>query len=183
MNMDWFEESKRSHDEQWIIDHADKVNWDIISAKQKLTVKIIEMFPDKINWLMYSKNNPYLTPEIIRSYAYKIVWSKLREDFYTNVDFLREFWEFIKWNKFVNCDDVGEDLIEEFQDLLSKRDWNDMWDKSFSSEFIRKHLEKLNIEFIYKTHQADEETEELIKGMLPEETIQQLDLEAEDYDW
>lgn len=185
--MDWFNASKYPHNEEWIIDNADKVDWNVISARQQLTIKIINMFLDKINWNLFSEN-PFMNINIIRLYTDKIVWDKLREEFYDNINFIREFKDYINWSNFIEHFNIiehklNEDILEEFKDNFTKRDWRNLSSKFLSHKFMIKYLDKLDLEFIYKAGLASEEIETLIKQILPSSTIHRLDLEAEEWDW
>lgn len=176
--------SSKQLSDNFLREHLDDVNWDILSRTNNFSIEFIREYQDKINWHEYSKREiiPY---EIFEEFQDKIIWNGI--SIYNHcIDkrFVKRFGHKLEpWNIICNnFNKIDEDyldslypnldadekerlyslhpLSEQFVEkhLKGKREWKryaaDV--RSLSEEFIRKHADKLDWHTLCSTQKLSE---------------------------
>ena len=70
--------------EDFMREFQDKLDWDIISTYQELTIEFVEEFQDKINFNNYAEYNQYISEDIVRKFIDRINLDCLLNSYYVS---------------------------------------------------------------------------------------------------
>lgn len=120
-----------------IIHTLSPFDWEIISARQKLSENFIRKYQDFINWDAVSNSQ------------------KL------SMNFIREFQDKVNWNNISYSQNLNMKFIKEFQDKIDLRRINR---QKLSKNFILKNIEKLDLYWISRgqEHLSDKLRDKLL---------------------
>ena len=127
--------------EDFIREFKDKVDWRYISMYQKLSEGFIGEYADRVSWYwvsMYQK----LSEGFIREFKDRVNWGCISAYQHLSEDFIREFADMVDWYWVSMYQNLSEDFIREFKDRVS-------WDciseyQKLSEDFIREFRDKLD---------------------------------------
>lgn len=147
---------------EWLREFSEYYNWDIISTRCNNEycddyLKILEEFPDKINW---DKVYRMLPERIIRKIPDKVRWDKVI--YYGNVSeqLLRDFPEHVDWKK-ASCAKRSKEFMRDFQDRL---DWGLLVRASpMTLDVLIEHEDRIDIDDLRRSVHLPHDT--LVKFM------------------
>jgi phosphoribosylanthranilate isomerase len=132
----------------------DKVNWDYISAHQKLSEDFIREFKNHVSWFWISAHQN-LSEDFIREFKDYVNCFGISRDQKLSEDFIREFKDYVSWDYISIHQNLSEDFIREFKDYVN---WDciSKYQKLFES-FIREFQNKVNWDYISKYQKLSED--------------------------
>ena len=135
-----------------IKEFQDKVNWENISACQKLSESFIREFKDKINWYNISIYQR-LSESFIREFKDKVDWFYISYSQKLSENFIKEFKDKVNWYFISIYQKLSENFIKEFEDKVNKNEYKAVNRKiSYQQKLkeVKEYCEKYNLEFDYK---------------------------------
>ena len=131
------------------LDAQEKVNWDSVSANQKLSEDFIREFKNKVHWA-YISIHQTLSESFIREFEDKVNWKYISLSQKLSESFIREFQDKLNWNYISSNHRLSESFIREFK---YKVDWYYIsYNQTLSENFIREFKDKININIQLKNH-------------------------------
>ena len=147
--MNYTEKQKELLNSIEIID-LENVDWNYISAYQKLTEDFIREFKDYVDWYWISKNQK-LSENFICEFKNNVNWNFISKYQNLSEDLIREFKDKLDWNNISKYQKLSEDFIREFKNNVS---WYYISEhQKLSPEFIKEFQDNLNIDednWLYK---------------------------------
>jgi len=138
--------------ESFIREFKDKVEWKCISVYQKLSESFIREFKDKINWYNISIYQR-LSESFIREFKDKVDWFYISYSQKLSESFIREFQDKVNWYFISIYQKLSENFIKEFEDKVNKNEYKAVNRKiSYQQKLkeVKEYCEKYNLEFDYK---------------------------------
>jgi hypothetical protein len=133
----------------------DHVNWNHISAYQKLSENFIREFKDKVNWY-YISYYQILSENFIREFQDKVNWDSISEYQTLSEEFIKEFQDKINFCRLniSSSQTLSENFIREFQDRV---EWIyiSSW-QNLSEDFIREFKDKVDWDYISSSQTLSE---------------------------
>ena len=103
--------------ESFIEKFADKLNWDTICITQILSEEFIEKFSDKVNWATISAID-FLSEEFMARHADQLDWAALCRNKLLSEDFIRKYKDRIVWCEVSSHQKFSYEFFNEFWDKL-----------------------------------------------------------------
>ena len=97
--------------EDFIEEHADKVNWDYISIYQNLSENFIEKHQDKVNWL-YITIHQKLSENFIEKHQDKVNWFGITMLQNLSEDFIERNYDKLKISIICNFQNLSKEFLE-----------------------------------------------------------------------
>ncbi len=127
--------------EKLIREAADKVSWNFVSVRSRLSEEFIEKFQDKVSWL-YISAYQLLSEDFIREFKNEVNWSYISAYQPLSEDFIREFKNEVNWTYISTYQKLSENFIREFKDEV---DWECISGcQKLSEGFIREFQDYVN---------------------------------------
>jgi len=98
----------------------DKVNWNYISASQKLSENFIREFKSNVEWYRISQYQK-LSEDFIREFKDKVYWIFISKFQKLSEKFIREFKDNVSFSYISQYQKLSENFIREFKDKIN---WN-----------------------------------------------------------
>ena len=128
--------------EKYIRDCRFLLDWVYISEYQKLSLEFMEDFSDSLNWTLICQNNIIPIDYLERLQVY-VSWESISEKELT-LEQIRHYHKYLNWDSISKLQDLNEEIVTEFQELVN---WDMLYKYNhinLSYEFIKKHIYKIN---------------------------------------
>jgi hypothetical protein len=150
--------------EEFIREHADKVDWYRISIYQQLSESLIRDYADKLTWITISRCQK-LSESLIRDYADKVNWDCISVFQNLSEDFIREHADRVNWDDISEYQRLGEEFIREHADKVC---WmNVSIYQNLSEDFIMEFEDKVVWGYILEYQNLSDEFINNIKRVRP----------------
>lgn len=136
--------------ENFIIDYADKLDWNLLCCNQKLKENILREFASKLNFKNISSRQK-LSESFISYFKDKLDWVLISKYQKLSEDFIERHSLLVNWENISRYQKLSEAFIEKFSDKLI---WANVFIyQKISKEFCLKHKNKM-VEFILATNKV-----------------------------